>query len=190
MLPVPFKSRFCAVIEIPVEEFVDSIEFRSTGCRCFGICINTENFLNASFLLRPRLWCFPVIVTHQTLRSSRNHGFGCRAIFEPSRSKKRQLQSRRVFVHTWRRTLWAIAWMVRKRVATEKFCTLNKNWDRSKTKKALFSREKQGFLIATLTGLEPATTGSTVQYSNQLSYSAIVVWSFLPRNVSDVHVRN
>ena len=30
-----------------------------------------------------------------------------------------------------------------------------------------------GFLQATLTGLEPATTGSTVRYSNQLSYSAL-----------------
>ena len=29
---------------------------------------------------------------------------------------------------------------------------------------------------ATLTGLEPATTGSTVRYSNQLSYSAVAVW--------------
>ena len=28
------------------------------------------------------------------------------------------------------------------------------------------------FVAATLTGLEPATTGSTVRYSNQLSYSA------------------
>jgi hypothetical protein len=31
------------------------------------------------------------------------------------------------------------------------------------------SQKKQ----ATLTGLEPATTGSTVRYSNQLSYSAL-----------------
>ena len=30
-----------------------------------------------------------------------------------------------------------------------------------------------GFSKATLTGLEPATTGSTVRYSNQLSYSAL-----------------
>ncbi len=35
-----------------------------------------------------------------------------------------------------------------------------------------FTKEKPGFVQATLTGLEPATTGSTVRYSNQLSYSA------------------
>ena len=31
----------------------------------------------------------------------------------------------------------------------------------------------RGLQEATLTGLEPATTGSTVRYSNQLSYSAL-----------------
>jgi hypothetical protein len=42
--------------------------------------------------------------------------------------------------------------------------------------KALFfdlKSRKQGFSEATLTGLEPATSGSTVQCSNQLSYSAV-----------------
>ena len=45
----------------------------------------------------------------------------------------------------------------------------------SRKKKALNSLGKQGFSKATLTGLEPATTGSTVRYSNQLSYSALFI---------------
>ena len=34
-------------------------------------------------------------------------------------------------------------------------------------------RVLQGFLTARATGLEPATTGSTVRYSNQLSYAPV-----------------
>ena len=41
-------------------------------------------------------------------------------------------------------------------------------WAEDDSKKNLKEKE------ATLTGLEPATTGSTVRYSNQLSYSAII----------------
>ena len=41
-------------------------------------------------------------------------------------------------------------------------------WAGDDSKKNLKAKE------ATLTGLEPATTGSTVRYSNQLSYSAII----------------
>ena len=41
------------------------------------------------------------------------------------------------------------------------------------TKKAPETKVFKGPSKATLTGLEPATTGSTVRYSNQLSYSAL-----------------
>ena len=43
----------------------------------------------------------------------------------------------------------------------------------SRTKKAPRNVMFPGLSKATLTGLEPATTGSTVRYSNQLSYSAL-----------------
>ncbi len=49
---------------------------------------------------------------------------------------------------------------------------------------------------ATLTGLEPATTGSTVRYSNQLSYSAtdlrrsMTAWVTLPVGVPTGQNRN
>ena len=43
----------------------------------------------------------------------------------------------------------------------------------NETKKARKNNCFRGLLIATLTGLEPATSGSTVRDSDQLSYSAI-----------------
>ena len=43
----------------------------------------------------------------------------------------------------------------------------------TRIKKALLSERKQGFCEATQTGLEPATSGSTVRDSNQLSYCAV-----------------
>ena len=41
---------------------------------------------------------------------------------------------------------------------------------------------------ATLTGLEPATTGSTVRYSNQLSYSAKLLAGECPPGIHELYL--
>ena len=95
MFPIPLKRHCCAMIEIAIEEFVDNPQhwIPFNRLRLFRRLHQCTELLIASFLLHPRLWRFPLIATYQTLRSARNQGSGCRAIFEPTSSMKYNWQA-------------------------------------------------------------------------------------------------